>query len=105
MKQAILCLLAGVVFACVNPGLSSGVSPHLADIRFCESSNNYQAESTISTASGGYQFLDTTWQGYKTGYARAKDAPPSVQDKIATREYAKNGDSPWLESKPCWSKR
>jgi hypothetical protein len=54
----------------------------LATIRTLESGGDYTAESSSSTASGAYQFVDTTWGGYG-GYARAKDAPPPVQDAAA----------------------
>ena len=54
----------------------------LATIRTLESGGDYAAESSSSTASGAYQFVDSTWAGYG-GYARAKDAPPSVQDAAA----------------------
>ena len=68
----------------------------LATIRTLESGGDYSAESSSSTASGAYQFVDTTWAGYG-GYARAKDAPPSVQDaaalELANRILAaNNGD-------------
>lgn len=105
MKQALVCFLVGVALACVNPNFSTPVSGHLADIRFCESSNNYQATNDRSTASGAYQFLDTTWAEHHTGYARAMDAPPAVQDRVAREHWKKYGDSPWEESRHCWSKR
>lgn len=106
MRQFALWFLIGMVVACVNPNVSGGaVSPHMADIRFCESSNNYQATNATTTASGAYQFLDTTWAEHHTGYARAKDAPGPVQDRVAREHHAKYGDAPWAESRPCWSKR
>jgi hypothetical protein len=54
----------------------------LATIRTLESGGDYTAESRSSSASGAYQFVDGTWGGYG-GYARAKDAPPPVQDAAA----------------------
>jgi murein DD-endopeptidase MepM/ murein hydrolase activator NlpD len=58
----------------------------LATIREIESGGDYRAQSAGSTASGAYQFLDSTWAGYG-GYTRAKDAPPAVQDAKAA-DYA-----------------
>ena len=54
----------------------------LETIRNLESGGNYQAHAAGSTASGAYQFLDSTWGGYG-GYQHAADAPPSVQDAKA----------------------
>ena len=54
----------------------------LATIRTLESGGNYQAQARGSTASGAYQFIDGTWNGYG-GYSRAADAPPEVQDAKA----------------------
>ena len=64
-----------------NTGGSIGVI--LATIRTLESGGNYQASGVGSSASGAYQFLDTTWSDYR-GYPRAADAPPAVQDTKAT---------------------
>lgn len=61
----------------------------MATIRKRESGGNYQAQSKSSSASGAYQFIDSTWQsltkkfGVGTQYKRAADAPPEVQDKVA----------------------
>lgn len=54
----------------------------LATIRRIESGDNYAAQSSGSTASGAYQFIDSTWDRYD-GYLRAVDAPPDVQDAKA----------------------
>jgi Transglycosylase-like domain len=53
-------------------------------IVMCESGGDYGAENPTSTASGAYQILDSTWDGYG-GYSHASDAPPSVQDERAAQ--------------------
>jgi len=66
----------------------------LATIRYMESGGNYTVEARGSTASGAYGFLDSSWGGYG-GYARAKDAPPAVQDakaaELVAQILARNG--------------
>jgi hypothetical protein len=47
-----------------------------------ETGGDYTTTITTATASGAYGFLDSSWGGYG-GYARAKDAPPAVQDAKA----------------------
>lgn len=47
-----------------------------------ESGGNIRAKNPSSSASGKWQMLDSTWNGYG-GYAHAMDAPESVQDAKA----------------------
>jgi hypothetical protein len=54
----------------------------LQTIRTVESGGDYGAQAAGSTASGAYQFIDTTWQGLG-GTGRAADAPPAEQDARA----------------------
>jgi outer membrane biosynthesis protein TonB len=51
-----------------------------ACIRKYESGGNYRAQNPTSTASGAYQFINSTWRAITGRSDRAKDAPPSVQD-------------------------
>ncbi|HWL41776.1 MAG TPA: peptidoglycan DD-metalloendopeptidase family protein [Ilumatobacter sp.] len=69
-----------------NPGLAcaagADVAPILATIRTLESGGNYTARARGSSASGAYQFIDSSWGNY-LGYPQAWQAPPEVQDAKA----------------------
>lgn len=85
-----------------RPLLSPAPLPALLlRIRRCESHDDYHAQNPRSTASGGWQILDSTWQRYK-GYRRAVDAPRSVQDEKALTLYAQRDTEPWRASQGCW---
>ena len=76
--------------------VSAEVDGIAATIRQLESGGDYTARASGSTASGAYQFLDSSWASYD-GYPRAWLAPPAVQDAkaaelIAAILAANNGD-------------
>lgn len=74
-----------------TPQLPVNNAAILATIRQKESGGNYNAQNPVSTASGAYQFLDSTWSsltlqyGIGTQYPKAKLAPPAIQDAVADR--------------------
>jgi len=65
-------------------GVPIGVA--MATTRHLESGGDYRAQAAGSTASGAYQVIDTTWNGFG-GFARAVDAPPEVQDQFAYESF------------------
>lgn len=69
----------------------------------CESGGDPTAANANSTASGLYQFLDSTWQSLGGSTARAKDASVAEQTAIANKAYAQSGLTPWAASKSCWA--
>lgn len=66
-------------------------------LRMSESGGDYGAHSGSSSASGAYQFINSTWGGYG-GYRTAAEAPPEVQDQRArellTAAFAHYGGDP-----------
>ena len=74
--------------------------PFLSCVRAHESGGNYAAQNPYSSASGAYQFLDSTWRNVSVkaghpGYGRAAQAPWHVQDAVALWLYNNGGRSAW----------
>ena len=63
----------------VSPGKMAHI---LATIRYVESRGDYAAPPNRGGASGAYQFITSTWDGY-AGYSEAYLAPPEIQDERA----------------------
>ncbi len=74
--------------------------PFLSCVRAHESGGNYGAQNPSSSASGAYQFIDSTWRNVSVrsghpGYATAAHAPWYVQDAVAMWLYNNGGRSAW----------
>lgn len=72
----------------------------LACVRRHESGGSYTAKNPNSTASGAYQFLDSTWRTMSAraghgGYGSARYAPPHVQDAVAVYTVNSGWRSAW----------
>lgn len=80
-----------------------GLPQILLRIRWCESRDNYRAQNPRSSASGAWQILDGTWNGFR-GYTRAVHAPRWVQDAKALALFADRGTQPWNASRRCWGR-
>ena len=93
--------------AAVHEALSPPPAPEhsppggfLACVRRHESGGNYRAENPVSTASGAYQFLDSTWRTMSAraghgGWGHAASAPPHVQDAVAQYTVNSGWRSAW----------
>ena len=57
----------------------------LDTIRSIESGGDYTAPKNQGGASGAYQYVDSTWNGYE-GFASAYLAPPEIQDARAAAD-------------------
>lgn len=76
--------------------------PFLVCVRAHESdtAGGYTAQNPRSSASGAYQFLDSTWRNVSAraghpGYAKASHAPWWVQDAVALWLHDNGGRSAW----------
>ncbi|MEM9654301.1 MAG: transglycosylase family protein [Actinomycetota bacterium] len=91
----------------IDAGNGVPIPDVLLRIRFCESTNNYLAANSYSSARGAYQFLTKSWDWYGhaeiTGVTQAHLATPAQQDEAALRTLQAEGTGPWSESRACWN--
>jgi hypothetical protein len=76
----------------------TGVSEHLARIRWCESRDDYQAYNPVGPFMGAYQFIQSTWDSVAPPEWVGVDpryVPPEVQDFAALRLYQTGGPGHW----------
>ena len=100
-------LVNSVVAAVESQRRSVQNHPFLACVRHHESDrgayphiNGYGAQNPRSSASGAYQFIDSTWRNVSArsghgGYPTAASAPWYVQDAVALWLYNNGGKSAW----------
>jgi muramidase (phage lysozyme) len=93
--------------AWVDTGNGVEVPDLLLRIRYCESTNDYQAVNPSSSARGAYQFLTSSWAYYgfaeQFGAAEAHLATPAQQDQAALEVLQAEGTAPWAASRSCWA--
>lgn len=97
--------LGGVALSAVPVGTASADPPGgWGPIIQCESSGNPRAQNPNSTASGLFQFLNSTWRAFGGGQfaPTAKQATSAEQTIVANRAFERNGLSDWNASKSCW---
>jgi hypothetical protein len=90
-RDQVLALQYRTVTPAQPGGVSSATGCGLVDheairatIRHYESGGRYDLRPNAGGASGAYQFIDKTWDGFG-GYRSAYLAPPAVQDAAADR--------------------
>jgi nucleoid-associated protein YgaU len=101
---AIAALGAGTGTAFASPAVPSAPPGGWGPIISCESGGSPTAHNPNSTASGLFQFVNSTWAHYGgTEFApTAAQATAAEQYIVAERAYAASGTSPWNASKGCW---
>lgn len=75
-------------------GFIEPTEQHWYNLRFCESTDNYTAESANGLFYGAYQFEPRTWRTVG-GTGNPAHAPPEEQDARARLLYSRRGDQPW----------
>jgi hypothetical protein len=94
---------AAVIASLQTPPAAPAHNPpggFLACVRRHESGGNYQAQNPTSTASGAYQYLNSTWRTMSaraghSGWGHAADAPPHIQDAVAIHTVNSGWSSAW----------
>lgn len=87
----------------VQPKASGSLGQWLYTLRMCESGGNYKI-NTGNGYYGAYQFSAATWNHWKTGYARADLAPPSVQDATIIKNTKASSGGLATQNPGCYKK-
>lgn len=97
-------LMGGLVAGGASPAAASEGPPvpEFAAVIQCESGGDPRAQNRTSTASGLYQFINSTWKLFGGSTARARDASVAEQHAVAARAFAVNGLRDWEASRRCW---
>lgn len=70
----------------------------------CESGLKVDVKNAHSTASGLFQFINSTFESQSKKYnIKGEKNDPYVQTELAAHMIADNGLSHWNASKSCWS--
>lgn len=90
------------------------IPPTLRRIGGCESHGSptapldWTAHNPHSSASGAFEELDSTWQGWEAQWGaervgRALWADEAEQVRVAVAAYQHEGTRPWVSSEGCWA--
>ncbi len=88
-------------FSTTEPTRAALTDGQLADLRHCESTDNYAAVSSSGRYRGAYQFSQRTWDGVASRHFDwLVGVDPAAaefwwQDAMARALYSESGSSPW----------
>ena len=87
-----------------STALKYNIDPDLfLRIAICESGLNPNAKNKTSTASGLFQFLNSTFFNYAEAYEFPLDKNnPEIQANLAAKMIQDGGLSHWNSSRSCW---
>ena len=77
------------------------IEPQLVRLRWCESTDNYEAVDASRMYRGAYQFDRSTWNGVAERWAPnlvgqdPAQAEPGHQDRMAAALHSERGWQPW----------
>lgn len=77
-----------------------------AAIALCESGNDVTAKNPTSSASGAWQFVDSTWQWVTGLQPPARAYPRAIQRAAFDKLWdGGRGASHWAPSRSCWGSK
>lgn len=92
-----------VVVIGTKSNFSGSTEEWLRALRECEAGGSYTT-NTGNGFYGAYQFMDSTWDKWNTGYARADLAPPHVQDETVIKNTNASTGGLASQHPGCYSK-